>query len=272
MKLMRFIAVACVGAGAIAVIADAPLAATTTAVAPANVPVAKAKGPKAASAKAMVDAQALAAMSKMADYMRTLQTFQVVTATQRDEVDAFGQLLTFGGETTYRVKSPDAFVIDVVEDNKARQYIYDGKSVTIFAPRMGFYAKFAAPPTIRQTLDVAHDKYGVAVPLDDLFSWNRGDTDHKNLTSAHVVGPAKVAGQDTMHYAFRQRGIDWQIWIAEGNKPLPLKVVIVASNDPARPQFEAELTWDTAVTFAADAFAFTPPADAKLIPIQSRAR
>jgi hypothetical protein len=86
------------------------------------------------------------------------------------------------------------------------------------------------------------------------------------------VGPAKIASQDTMQYAFRQPGIDWQIWIATGDKPLPLKVVIVASTDPAHPQFEADLTWDTAATFAADTFAFVPPESAKLITIRAIAR
>ena len=180
--------------------------------------------------------------------------------------------LNFGGETTYKVRTPDAFVIDVVEDNYAREYVYDGNSVIVFSPRMGFFAKFAAPSTIQQTLDLAYAKYGVTVPLDDLFSWSRGESQHANLTSAHVVGPARLAGRDTMQYAFRQPGIDWQIWIATGDKPLPLRVEIVASDDPARPRFEAELTWDTAATFAADTFAFTPSADAKLIPIRSVSR
>ena len=159
-------------------------------------------------------------MSRMATYMHTLQTYKVVTATQRDEVDNFGQLLTFGGEVTYKVRTPDAFVIDVAEDDMARRYIYDGRSVIVFSPGIGYYARFPAPSTIRETLDLASAKYGVTVPLDDLFSWNRGETTHKNLTSAHVVGPAKVAGKDTMQYAFRQPGIDWQIWIAAGDKPL----------------------------------------------------
>jgi hypothetical protein len=276
MSVMRLIVVACVGVGAAPLITAAPLAATAAApdaaTAPAKAPAGKPKGAKAAPAKATVDAEALTAMSRMAAYLHTLRTFKVVTATQRDEVDKFGQLLTFGGETTYKVKAPDAFVIDVVEDHKAREYIYDGNSMIVFAPRIGYYAKFPAPATIRETLDLAYAKYGFTVPLDDLFSWNRGDAEHKNLTSAHVVGPAKVAGQDTMQYAFRQPGIDWQIWIATGDKPLPLKVLIVASTDPARPQFEADLTWDTAATFDADTFAFMPPASAKLITIRSIAR
>lgn len=275
---MQLIVVACIGVGAATLLAGAPLAAAADAptapaqTAPAKAPAAKPEVAKGAPAKVQVDAEALAAMSKMAAYLHTLQSIKVVMETQRDEVDNFGQLLTFGGETTYKAKNPDAFVIDVVEDRKARQYIYDGKTLTIFAPRIGYYAKIPAPPTIRETLDLAYTKFGITVPLDDLFAWNRGDADHKNLTSAHVVGPAKVAGRDTMHYAFRQPGIDWQIWIAKGDKPLPLKVEVVASSDPARPQFEADLTWDTTETFAAGTFAFTPPADAKQIPIQSIAR
>ncbi len=270
MNAMRMVVAAGLGIAAAALIAGMPLTATAadsgTAAAPAKAPAAK---PKPASVKSTVDAEALAAMSRMAAYMHTLQTYKIVSATQRDEVDRFGQLLTFGGEVTYKVRTPDAFVIDVTEDDMTREYIYDGKSVIVFAPRIGYYARFPAPSTIRETLDVASAKYGVTVPLDDLFSWDRGETNHKNLTSAHVVGPARVAGKDTMQYAFRQPGIDWQIWIAAGDKPLPLRVEIVASDDPARPRFEADLAWDTAATFAADTFAFSPPADAKEIPIRT---
>ncbi len=275
MNAIRLLTAAGLGIAAAALIGAAPLTAAADAAdaaAATKASAAKPKAAKAAPAKVAVDAEALAAVSGMAAYLHTLRSYKVVTATQRDEVDIFGQLLTFGGETTYKVRTPDAFVIDVIEDNQAREYIYDGSSVIVFAPRMGFYAKFAAPSTIRETLDLASTKYAVTVPLDDLFTWNSGDTNHKNLTSAHVVGPAKVAGKDTMQYAFRQPGIDWQIWIATGDRPLPLRVEIVASDDPARPRFEAELAWDTAVTFTADTFAFTPPADAKQIPIRSVAR
>lgn len=275
MTVMRWIVAACAGVCTAALIAGAPMAAAAAdpaATAPAKAPAPKSQAAKAAPAKPTVDAEALAAMGKMATYLRTLQSFQIVAATQRDEVDIFGQLLTFGGQTTYKVKSPSAFVIDVVEDHKARQYIYDGTSLTVFAPRMGYYAKFAAPPTTQQTLEAAYLQYGIVVPLDDLFTWSAGETSHKNLSAANVVGPAKIAGQDTMQYAFRQPGIDWQIWITSGDKPLPVQLVIVASNDPARPRSRATLTWDTAQPFAADTFVFTPPANAQQISIRSVAR
>ncbi len=212
------------------------------------------------------------ALNKMSAYLRTIPNFQVKMTTERDDVDEYGQLLTFDGATTYKVKSPDAFAIEVTDADKTRQYVYDGKTVVVFDPKTGFYASFKAAPTIRQTLDLAADRYGISVPLDDLFHWDQGNDQVNALTSGHFVGKANINGQEADHYAYRQAGVDWQIWIATGDKPVPLRVVITASDDPARPQFEANLSWDTSAQVAADTFTFTPPANARLIPIQSDAR
>ena len=201
----------------------------------------------------------------MSAYLRTLDSFSIQVASERDEVDDYGQLLTFPAQMDYAVKRPDGFAIKVSEDREARQFFYDGKSLTIFDPKAGFSARIPAPPTIRQTLDLARDKYGISLPLQDLFQWNAGSAEEGKLTSGHVVGPARIADQDTDQYAFRQPGVDWQIWIAKGDKPVPVRIVIVAADDPARPQYEANLTWNTVTQFTADTF--TAPAGSKSIPI-----
>jgi hypothetical protein len=149
----------------------------------------------------------------------------------------------------------------------ARQYVYDGKTLTVFDPKTGYYAKVQAPPTIHAALEMASEKYGVTLPLADLFTWSEGDDNAKALTSAHFIGKTRIAGQDANHYAFRQAGIDWQIWIADGDKPAPLRVLLVASDDPARPKFQADLVWDTAPQFVEDTFVFAPPANSRSIDI-----
>jgi hypothetical protein len=50
---------------------------------------------------------------------------------------------------------------------------------------------------------------------------------------------------------------------------MPLRVLIVASKDPARPQFRADLSWNTAPQFAPAAFSFVPPKNARLAPARS---
>jgi hypothetical protein len=223
------------------------------------------------AANPAVEQAALDALSKMSAYLRTLQSFQVSGDTVREVVEDNGQKLQMLGSTTYKVRRPNGFTIEIAEDRQVRRFIYDGKSLTVFAPRMGYYATIAAPPTIHEVLDLAADKYDVAVPLEDLFVWGTDEDWTKELTSGYLVGYAKVAGQDTDQYAFQQNGIDWQIWIARGDKPLPVRVVITGTADPAQPQFESNLVWDVAPQFADDAFTFTPPPGATPIVIKTAA-
>jgi hypothetical protein len=228
--------------------------------------------PPARSEASMVEPGAVAALTRMSAFLRANPTFTVKLETQRDEVDAYGQLLTFDGATTYKVKAPDGMDIETSDGDERRQYIYDGHSVTVFDPKTGFYGHFSAPPTIRQTIREAEDKYGIWIPLTDLFRWGEDPDEANDLSAAHYVGDATVNGAPAKQYAFRQGDVDWQIWIASGDRPLPLRVVLVARDDPARPQFEADLSWDTAPQFAADTFVFKPPPEAKAIPLAAAGR
>jgi hypothetical protein len=221
-----------------------------------------------ATAPAQVEPAAVQALTRMSAYLRSIPAFQITLQTQRDDVDVYGQLITLSGRATYNVRRPDAFSINLELPNLAGQYVYDGKTMTVYDAKTGYYAKFQAPSTIRATLELAEQKYGAAVPLQDLFTWSEGDDQAKALTSAHFIGKAQIGGQTANQYAFRQPGIDWQIWIADGDKPAPLRVTIVAKDDPARPQFQADLSWDTAPQFAPGAFVFTPPPNARAANVQ----
>jgi hypothetical protein len=211
-----------------------------------------------------VDPRAVDALAKMSAYLRSVPAFQITMQTQRDDVDVYGQLITLSGGATYKVRRPNAFAINLALPGQSGDYVYDGKTVTAYDAISGVYSRYQAPATIRETLDLAKDKYGATVPLEDLFTWSEGDSRVKVLTSAHYIGKTRIGGQTASQYAFRQPGLDWQIWIADGAQPEPLRVLIVATSDPARPRFRADLTWNTAPQFDAAAFTFKPPANARL--------
>jgi len=232
----------------------------------AKQPGSAASAPKRANT---VEPAARAALSRMGAYLRTLQAFEVTANTTLDEVTDEGQKLQFGGTNTYRFKRPDGFMIQTSTDRQVREIYYDGKALTIFAPRMGFYVSVPAPPTIRQTLDAAKDKYGVELPLEDLFRWGTADDRHPDLKSGYEVGYAKIDGVDTDQYAFSEDGFDWQIWIQRGDQALPRKVVITTTFEAAQPQYVAVLNWKVNPTFEAATFVFKPPPDAKPITIAS---
>lgn len=217
---------------------------------------------------ATVEPDALEALKDMSTYLGTLNAFEVRADTTRDLVTENGHRVQLGGVSDYKVRRPNAFRIDVTTDYKQRQFFYDGKQFTVYAPTLGYYASTPAPATILQTIDAVESRFGIDLPLDDLFRWNDPSSHQaEQLSSGWFVGPATVDGVATDHYAFREKdkNIDWEIWIQQGDKPLPRKLVIVDRSDEARPAYSALLTWNTSPTLAADAFTFRPAPDAKQI-------
>jgi hypothetical protein len=79
--------------------------------------------------------------------------------------------------------------------------------------------------------------------------------------SGFKVGPETIGTTKVDHFAFNQPGIDWQLWIAQGDKPLPLRIVMTNTRDPALPQYAAKLTWTVNPALPAERFTFTPAAD-----------
>ena len=168
------------------------------------------------AASAAVDPKAVAALEKMGTYLRTLKQFSVHGDSTFDLVVDNGQKLQFPGTIDYRVRAPNALAIDLKTDRKDRQLFYDGKQLTVYGAKTGYYATVDAPPTTRELLAILEDDYGIELPLVDLFLWGTDKASTSALSWATYVGPARINGTATDHYAFRQEGVDWQVWIEQG--------------------------------------------------------
>lgn len=234
-------------------------------------PAVLAKTPLASTVSPAVEPAALSALQRMSAYLGTISRFELKADTTLDQVYRNGQKLQFGGQIVYKVQRPNGFMIDVSTDRKARRFFYDGKTLTMYGPVAGLYATVPAPPTIRELMNVLYDKYDIEIPLMDLFRWSDPNNGRAEaLDSGVAVGYAKVNGVDAQHYAFRQGRVDWQVWIAEGDRPLPLKFVITSTWLSGQPQFVSNLTWNENARFSADTFEFKPPAGSHRIELESR--
>ncbi|MEI9891150.1 MAG: DUF2092 domain-containing protein [Caulobacteraceae bacterium] len=125
---------------------------------------ASAPAAKPAAARPDVEPAAVQALNRMGAFIGTLQTFEVKSDTTEDVVLETGQKLQFTRQVAYRVRRPDGFTIETASDRKVRQFFYDGKQLTVVAPRAGFYATVDAPPTIQGVLDRAWDRYAISLP------------------------------------------------------------------------------------------------------------
>jgi hypothetical protein len=226
-----------------------------------------AKTAQAADAKddSAIDPDAIEAVKKMGAYLRTLHTFQVIADVTQDDVLEDGLIVQHDSKVNILTAQPNRLRVEVTSDEKHRLYFYDGKNFTVWGRIVNYYATVPAPPTVGELLDAVEDKYGIGLPLRDLFTWGTNEDAVAKIKTAIDVGPGSVDDVTCEHYAFHQEGVDWQVWIQLGDFPLPRRLVITTLTDDARPQHTDTLTWNLAPSFNDDAFVFVPPQGAQRI-------
>jgi hypothetical protein len=228
----------------------------------------EAYGTPSATPAVAVEPEAIAILDRMSDYLKTLSTFEIVARTSHDLVTEDDQKVQVDGVNRYLVRRPDGFRVEVATDRRVRQLIYDGSKMTLYAPERGVYATVDAPPTAREALDLAEARYGLAVPLQDLFSWtDLSQGVRPPPDTASVIGVTRIDGVECDHLAFREGSVDWQIWIQRGDKPVPRRIVIIDRAQTSLPRYEGQLTWNEPPQITADTFTFTPPTGAMPIRI-----
>jgi len=214
----------------------------------------------------VIEDGAIDALKEMSNFLKSANTLKVNTVGSLDVVTNNGQRIQLDGTTEYKIRRP-GFVIDYNSDIKSRRFIYDGKTFTVYSPKLGYYASVPAPGTNREVLDAIYNKFGISLPLEDLFRWDEGERAARlqALKSAYKVGTATIDGVVTDHFAFREEDVDWEVWIQRDGDPLPRKLVIVDRTDQSRPTFSSRLTWQVNPAFTDADFSFVPDANAKRI-------
>lgn len=223
----------------------------------------------AAAAAPTRDPEAVAALERMGASLRSLNSFTLTADATMEEVLTTGQKLQYAGTVEIKARKPDRLRLNSTSDRKSRSFYYDGKTLTIFAPKIGYWGSVPAPPTISEMLSQAEEKHGLEFPLADLFDLGQNPALTAKLTSAFRVGAEHIGGVVCDQFAMRQPNADWQIWIRQGADALPCKMVITDTSDPSMPQYVAVLNWNTTAPIADSDFVFQAPANARKIVVGS---
>ena len=213
----------------------------------------------------LIDPSAMDALNQMGTYLRTLKDFQIKSSETSEDVLEDGEKLMFARTTDMLAVRPNKLRYDIQGDQMSGLVLYDGKTFTLFGRGAGYYATADAPPTIGELINVVREKFDMELPLVDLFLWGGPQASANKITEATDFGPGDVEGTTCERYAFRQPGLDWQVWIQSGDHPLPRKLVLTTTTDEARPQHVSILTWNLAPSYNDAAFVFDPPAGAQKI-------
>lgn len=215
---------------------------------------------------AAIDPEAEKLLEGSTAYLAQQKRFSVATRSTIEIVLASGQKLQFDNAATLSVERPNKLKAERRGDLVDQVFTYDGKTLMLLNPSEMYYAQVAAPGTLEEMLDFARESLDIIAPAGDLIYKNAFEILMQDVTSGFVVGKGVVEGVRCDHLAFRSPNVDWQIWVQEGERPLPLKLVITSTDVAGGPQFAVVMTqWDLAPKFAEGTFDFTPPKSAKMI-------
>ena len=144
-------------------------------------------------------------------------------------------------------------------------YFHDGL-LTVFNSANKLYAQASIPKEIDAAMEFALEELEVEAPMMDLL--------YKDA-SAHLIGSdetilyltdkSRIGGTDCHHLAIRGSEVDVQLWVEEGDRPLPRKIMITSKWEGGTPRFTANLNWDTNPQFEPGLFEFKAPEGATKI-------
>lgn len=212
-----------------------------------------------------VDPQALAMLDRMSAYLRSLTRFNVRAEGSRETVFDNGQKLQFVEAATYTVDKPDRMLVEVRTDARSWRGYYDGRTMTIHEPARAAYVTFPAKGTVGEVVAAADRQLGLRMPLLDLFLWGTPAAGAHRPSSGMRIGTSRVGDEVVGHYAFRDAELDYELWVAEGDRPLPRKLVITTRTDPALPQYVALYFWTLDPALPPGGFSFTPGPNDRLV-------
>jgi hypothetical protein len=220
-----------------------------------------------------VDPALVQALKDMGAHLQTLKRFQVTTDVTGERVLVDGQKLQHSATATLDVARPNKMRVRMTSARSERELFYDGKTAVLYTPAQKAYSSVELNDTLDGLVDKLQQRYGVEVPLSDLFVWGTPAAPFDKISSAMNAGQDFIDDDLCDHYAFRQGNLDWQIWVTTGSRPLPRKIVITNRADEARPQSVSLIDWNLKPTFKDSTFTFVPPKGAKkaeIVPMKKK--
>jgi hypothetical protein len=214
----------------------------------------------------------MAILKRMADFLSQAQRFSVMVDIGFDVVQASGEKIEFGETRKIVVRRPDHARIDITKrDGATSGFIFDGKEIAVFNTRENVYATATRPGTLDEAIDYFINQLDMRFPLADLLSSQLAETLQEKVRAAYYVEQASIAGVPCDHLAFRREQADLQLWIAQGDQPLPRRLVITYKDAEGQPQFWAQFSeWNLSPEVPDSLFAFTPPEGAAKIAFAPR--
>ena len=227
-----------------------------------------AAGPAQAQVPGETSADARALLLGMADLLGKTQRLRVTAHASYDVVQASGQKVEWNEVRTLALNRPDRLRMEAEKSNGARSLVvFDGKEISTYDEAARVYAQTPQLGGVDESLVYFVRDLGMRLPLAALFLSRAATELDRRVRSVAYVEKTGILGAPAHHLVGRTDTVDFQVWIADGDQPLPQRIVLTYPGSPGQPQFRAQFSaWNLTPEATESLFTFTAPAGTSKIP------
>ncbi len=215
------------------------------------------------------EADAKRLLKAMSDYMVSQDNISFGFDASLEVVTKDNQKLALVSSGTINLDRPGKIHATRNGGHAGIEVIFDGEKVTLFGKNENRFTEIEVPGTIDNFVDQMRNKYHMPMPAADLVMSKPYEQLMDGVTDVKDLGSGIVDGKECNYLAFRKEKTDWQIWIAQGDKPYPCRYSITSKDIAHSPQYTIQLrNWATGQSVASSDFQFKNLTNAKKVNIE----
>jgi len=204
-------------------------------------------------------------LKSMSDYLATQKAISAAFDSALEVMTPQGEKIQFNSSGTLLLQRPNEIRLTRTGGYADVELLLDGKTATLYGKNLNSYVQLDGVSSVDQLIDTLRDR-GMSIPGADLLLGNVYETLSADVIEAKHIGLGVINGVECEHLAFRNKDIDWQLWVQVGAKPIPCKYVITSKAVGMAPQYTLVIKdWKTEVQVDQTAFAFKPAEGAKKV-------
>jgi len=195
------------------------------------------------------------------DFMQDHRQVSFRAVVTYEVVQENGQKLHFDILHQVAVERPDRLFWVTLHDDATVDSAWCGDGeFTLLKQPANLWARIDVPLDLSEAVTRLSEEYHIAVPFVDLLS---GDVAElwlgDDVLSVDYIGESWVEGWWTDHVAVRKPGVEFELWIRQGDEPFPVKMAMVLTDEPGLPGHTVRFRgWSTKIS--EDLIpSFTPP-------------
>jgi hypothetical protein len=226
------------------------------------------------NAQSRIDTVAVSILDKMSAMIGELTSCSVVAKSNYDVSSKELGLVKHSDEHHVYIGGHNKMLVRADGDKGSRQLVYNGKTLYHYSVDKNHYTQTEVPSTVIEMIDFMNKKYGIVFPVVDFFYPGFVDDLLSESSNLVMLGTTRVDGKECFHIAGTAKDKTYQFWIADDAFNLPVKMVIVYTDKPLNPQYEATYSdWQINPNLPKALFEFNAPPHAtkiKMTPLTAK--